>query len=29
LTPLGEQLVKILWQLNDWGKLLIPENEKA
>jgi DNA-binding HxlR family transcriptional regulator len=29
LTELGEKLVKILWQLNDWGKLLIPENEEA
>jgi DNA-binding HxlR family transcriptional regulator len=29
LTELGEQLVKILWQLNDWGKLLIPEKKKA
>ncbi|SHL97310.1 winged helix-turn-helix transcriptional regulator [Chryseobacterium polytrichastri] len=26
LTELGEKLVKILWQLNDWGKLLIPED---
>lgn len=25
LTELGEKLVGILWQLNDWGKLLIPE----
>lgn len=23
LTELGEKLVKILWELNDWGKLLI------
>ena len=29
LTELGKKLVEILWQLNDWGKLLIPENEKA
>jgi len=28
LTPLGKQLVGILWQLNDWGKLLIPGEEK-
>ncbi|RXM40344.1 transcriptional regulator [Chryseobacterium sp. CH21] len=28
LTELGEQLVKILWQLNDWGKLLIPEKDE-
>ncbi|MDR6921863.1 MULTISPECIES: helix-turn-helix domain-containing protein [Chryseobacterium] len=27
LTELGEKLVEILWQLNDWGKLLIPEEE--
>ncbi|WP_106914662.1 winged helix-turn-helix transcriptional regulator [Chryseobacterium aurantiacum] len=27
LTDLGEKLVAILWQLNDWGKLLIPEEE--
>lgn len=26
LTDLGEKLVEILWQLNDWGKLLIPED---
>lgn len=25
LTELGERLVEILWQLNDWGKLLISE----
>ncbi|PTT40923.1 transcriptional regulator [Chryseobacterium sp. HMWF028] len=29
LTELGEKLVEILWQLNDWGKLLIPENEES
>lgn len=29
LTELGKKLVKILWQLNDWGKLLIPEKEKV
>lgn len=23
LTPLGEELVKALWYLNDWGKLLL------
>ena len=23
LTPLGKKLVNVLWQLNDWGKLLI------
>ena len=28
LTELGEKLVEILWQLNDWGKLLSPEKEK-
>lgn len=25
LTELGEKLVSVLWQLNDWGKLLISE----
>jgi len=29
LTELGEKLVLILWQLNDWGKLLIPEDVDA
>jgi hypothetical protein len=29
LTELGEQLVGILWQLNDWGKLLIPEQKDS
>lgn len=28
LTEIGERLIEILWQLNDWGKLLIPEKEK-
>ncbi len=28
LTELGEKLVEILWQLNDWGKMLIPGEEK-
>ena len=27
LTELGKKLVEILWQLNDWGKLLILEEE--
>lgn len=27
LTELGQKLVGILWQLNDWGKLLIPIDE--
>ncbi|REC48023.1 winged helix-turn-helix transcriptional regulator [Chryseobacterium pennipullorum] len=27
LTELGEKLVKILWQLNDWGKLLLPDEK--
>ncbi|REC42835.1 winged helix-turn-helix transcriptional regulator [Chryseobacterium sp. 5_R23647] len=27
LTEIGEKLVEILWQLNDWGKLLILEKE--
>jgi len=25
LTETGKQLVEILWQLNDWGKILISE----
>lgn len=29
LTELGEKLVQILWQLNDWGKLLIPEDTEV
>ncbi|KXH85737.1 winged helix-turn-helix transcriptional regulator [Chryseobacterium kwangjuense] len=29
LTELGKKLVQILWQLNDWGKLLIPEDSEA
>lgn len=29
LTELGEKLVEILWKLNDWGKLLIPEKEEV
>lgn len=29
LTELGEKLVKILWHLNDWGKLLIPEDSNV
>lgn len=29
LTELGEKLVKILWHLNDWGKLLIHEDSKV
>lgn len=27
LTEIGERLIEILWQLNDWGKLLIPEKK--
>lgn len=27
LTEIGEKLVEILWQLNDWGKLLIPKKK--
>jgi len=27
LTEIGKKLVEILWQLNDWGKLLILEKE--
>ncbi len=25
LTPLGEQLVEVLWKLNDWGKILLED----
>ncbi|WP_313385433.1 helix-turn-helix domain-containing protein [Chishuiella sp.] len=25
LTPIAEELVKVLWQLNDWGKVLLEE----
>lgn len=25
LTALGEELVKVLWQLNDWGDLLLKQ----
>lgn len=27
LTPLGEKLVEVLWQLNDWGKVLVETKE--
>ncbi len=27
LTDLGEKLVAILWDLNDWGKLLVEKEE--
>jgi len=27
LTELGEELVKVLWQLNDWGKLLLEKEQ--
>lgn len=27
LTPLGEELVKVLWKLNDWGKLLLEKED--
>ena len=29
LTPLGEELVKALWLLNDWGRLLLDKNIEA
>lgn len=29
LTELGDKLVQILWLLNDWGKLLIPEEDNT
>lgn len=28
LTPLGEQLVDVLWKLNDWGKVLLEHADK-
>lgn len=28
LTPLGEQLVQVLWKLNDWGKVLLEHADK-
>lgn len=28
LTPLGEQLVEVLWKLNDWGKVLLEHADK-
>lgn len=28
LTELGQGLVKVLWELNEWGKLLLPENKE-
>lgn len=27
LTPLGEELVKVLWKLNDWGELLLEKDD--
>ncbi|PSK92526.1 winged helix-turn-helix transcriptional regulator [Taibaiella chishuiensis] len=27
LTPLGQQLVAVLWQLNDWGKILLDKQD--
>ncbi|WP_265129506.1 winged helix-turn-helix transcriptional regulator [Chryseobacterium oranimense] len=29
LTELGEKLVEVLWQLNDWGKLLISADKEV
>ncbi|MBN9286142.1 MULTISPECIES: helix-turn-helix domain-containing protein [unclassified Flavobacterium] len=28
LTALGDELVKVLWSLNDWGKTLMANREK-
>ncbi|SHF80691.1 winged helix-turn-helix transcriptional regulator [Dysgonomonas macrotermitis] len=28
LTERGDRLVEVLWGLNEWGKLLLPEKEK-
>ncbi len=28
LTPLGEDLVKVLWQLNAWGEVLLEKSNK-
>ncbi|QJB35481.1 helix-turn-helix transcriptional regulator [Chitinophaga oryzae] len=28
LTALGKELVKVLWQLNDWGDLLLQQSAK-
>ncbi|RYF17903.1 MAG: transcriptional regulator, partial [Flavobacteriales bacterium] len=28
LTPLGEKLVEVLWQLNDWGKVLLKHSNE-
>ncbi|GGE95661.1 transcriptional regulator, HxlR family [Chishuiella changwenlii] len=28
LTPLGEELVQVLWKLNNWGERLLEEKEK-
>ncbi|MDR2146306.1 MAG: helix-turn-helix transcriptional regulator [Tannerella sp.] len=29
LTPLGEKLVEALWQLDDWGRLLLEQTESG
>lgn len=29
LTGLGKKLAEVLWQLNEWGKLLIPANKEV
>lgn len=29
LTPLGEKLVEVLWQLNGWGELLLEQQTTA
>ncbi|WP_333661961.1 helix-turn-helix domain-containing protein [Chishuiella changwenlii] len=28
LTPLGEELVQVLWKLNNWGERLLADKEK-
>jgi len=28
LTPLGEELVQVLWKLNNWGERLLEDKEK-
>ncbi|WP_407498500.1 winged helix-turn-helix transcriptional regulator [Elizabethkingia anophelis] len=29
LTPLGEDLVKVLWQLNAWGEVLLEKSNRS
>lgn len=28
LTPIGQKLVDVLWQLNNWGELLLADNNQ-